>query len=93
MGDLRFNYGLIPGRRTSQPVAITPGLRRPPAYGVDTLPRPDLIGRDFTVSAAAVNSRWYVEITYVATGEGWLFLSVTWNQPCVSLPAMTGLAR
>ena len=38
-------------------------------------PRPDLIGRDFTVSASAVNSRWCGDITYVPTGEGWLYLA------------------
>ena len=34
----------------------------------------DLIGRDFT--AAAPNLRWTADITYVPTGEGWLYLAV-----------------
>lgn len=34
--------------------------------------RPDLIGRDFTVDAAAINTRWCGDITYIRTGEGWL---------------------
>ena len=38
-------------------------------------PRTDLIGRDFTASAAAVNTRWCGDITYIPTGEGWLYLA------------------
>ena len=38
-------------------------------------PRPDLIGRDFTTRAAATNTRWCGDITYIATGEGWLYLA------------------
>jgi transposase InsO family protein len=38
-------------------------------------PRPDLIGRDFTARAAAVNTRWCGDITYIPTGEGWLYLA------------------
>lgn len=38
-------------------------------------PRPDLIGRDFTTRAAAINTRWCGDITYLATGEGWLYLA------------------
>ena len=37
--------------------------------------RADLIGRDFTVDAAAVNTRWCGDITYIPTGEGWLYLA------------------
>ena len=37
--------------------------------------RPDLIGRDFTVDAAKVNTRWCGDITYIPTGEGWLYLA------------------
>ena len=35
----------------------------------------DLIGRDFTVNAAAVNARWCGDITYIPTWEGWLYLA------------------
>jgi transposase InsO family protein len=38
-------------------------------------PRADLIGRDFTVRAAALNTRWCGDITYVPTGEGWPYLA------------------
>ena len=31
--------------------------------------------RDFTANAAAVNSRWCGDITYVPTWEGWLYLA------------------
>ncbi len=34
--------------------------------------RRDLIGRDFTVDAGKVNSRWCGDITYIPTWEGWL---------------------
>lgn len=37
--------------------------------------RPDLIARDFTTSAAAVNTRWCGDITYIPTWEGWLYLA------------------
>jgi putative transposase len=42
--------------------------------------RADRVRRDFTADAAAVNSRWCGDITYISTWEGWLYLSVTWNQ-------------
>lgn len=35
---------------------------------------PNRLGRDFT--ADAPNTRWTSDITYVATGEGWLYLAV-----------------
>nr|BFE55637.1 hypothetical protein GCM10020063_001630 [Dactylosporangium thailandense] len=37
--------------------------------------RPDLIGRDFTVDPAAIDTRWCGDITYVNTWEGWLYLA------------------
>jgi transposase InsO family protein len=37
--------------------------------------RADLIRRDFTTDAAALNARWWGDITYVPTCEGWLFLA------------------
>jgi len=37
--------------------------------------RADLIRRDFTTDAAALNARWCGDITYVPTWEGWLFLA------------------
>jgi putative transposase len=33
--------------------------------------RADLIGRDFTVNAAAVNTGWCGDITYLPTWDGW----------------------
>jgi transposase InsO family protein len=38
-------------------------------------PRPNLIGRDFTAGAAAINTRWCGDITHIPTGEGWLYLA------------------
>lgn len=37
--------------------------------------RPDLIGRDFQPDAAALNTRWCGDITYLPTQEGWLYLA------------------
>jgi transposase InsO family protein len=37
--------------------------------------RPDLIGRDFTVDPAAVDTRWCGDITYINTWQGWLYLA------------------
>ncbi|MFF5229931.1 DDE-type integrase/transposase/recombinase [Dactylosporangium sp. NPDC000521] len=37
--------------------------------------RPDLVQRDFTVDAAAVDTRWCGDITYIDTWEGWLYLA------------------
>ena len=37
------------------------------------VPAPDLVQRDFTASAP--NQLWVADITYVATGEGWLYLA------------------
>ena len=31
--------------------------------------------RDFTVNAAAINTRWCGDITYIPTWEGWLYLA------------------
>jgi hypothetical protein len=37
--------------------------------------RTDLVRRDFTTNAAAINSRWCGDITYVPTWQGWLYLA------------------
>jgi putative transposase len=37
--------------------------------------RADLVRRDFAVDAAAVNTRWCGDITYIPTREGWLYLA------------------
>jgi transposase InsO family protein len=37
--------------------------------------RPDLIGRDFSVDAGRVNTRWCGDITYIRTWQGWLYLA------------------
>ena len=55
--------------------------RTPRRFKRTTIPDPaaaaraDLIRRDFTVDAAAVNTRWCGDITYVPTWEGWLYLA------------------
>jgi transposase InsO family protein len=37
--------------------------------------RADLVRRDFAVDAAAVNTRWCGDITYIPTWDGWLYLA------------------
>jgi transposase InsO family protein len=55
--------------------------RTPRRFKRTTIPDPaaaarsDLIRRDFTVNAAAVNTRWCGDITYIPTWEGWLYLA------------------
>jgi putative transposase len=38
--------------------------------------RPDLISREFQPDAAALDTRWCGDITYIPTQEGWLYLAV-----------------
>ena len=55
--------------------------RAPKRWKKTTIPDPaaaaraDLIRRDFTADATAINSRWCGDITYIRTWEGWLFLA------------------
>jgi putative transposase len=55
--------------------------RAPHRWNKTTVPDPaaavraDLIRRDFTVNAAAVNTRWCGDITSIPTWEGWLYLA------------------
>jgi transposase InsO family protein len=37
--------------------------------------RADLVRRDFTTNASAINARWCGDITYVPTWQGWLYLA------------------
>lgn len=37
--------------------------------------RADLVERDFTVDAGAIDTRWCGDITYINTWEGWLYLA------------------
>ena len=55
--------------------------RTPRRFKRTTIPDPaaaaraDLVCRDFAVNAAAVNTRWCGDITYIPTWEGWLYLA------------------
>jgi transposase InsO family protein len=55
--------------------------RAPKRAKKTTIPDPaatqrlDLVRRDFTADAAAINTRWCGDITYVPTWQGWLFLA------------------
>jgi putative transposase len=55
--------------------------RRKPAtrQGKGRWRAPDLVGRDFP--ASKLNQKWYGDGTELQTGEGKLYLSVTWNHP------------
>jgi len=47
--------------------------RKTTIAGHNTVPAPDLIGRDFT--AAGPNQRWVGDITYVKTLDGWAYVA------------------
>lgn len=47
--------------------------RRTTIPGPDAAPAPDLIGRDFT--AAAIDTRWCGDITYIKTWNGWAYMA------------------
>jgi putative transposase len=55
------------GPRAASSALRSPNRRPPPGA--------DLIRRDFAVNAAAVNTRWCGDITYLPTWEGWLYLA------------------
>ena len=71
------------GRKRVARLMRAAGLRgrTPRRFKRTTVPDPaaaaraDLIRRDFAVNAAAVNTRWCGDITYVPTWEGWLYLA------------------
>jgi transposase InsO family protein len=71
------------GRKRIARLMRAAGLRgrTPRRWKRTTIPDPaaaaraDLIRRDFTVDAAAVNTRWCGDITYIPTWEGWLYLA------------------
>jgi transposase InsO family protein len=51
--------------------------------------RADLVRRDFAVDAAAVNTRWCGDITYLPTWEGWLYLATVID---IASPRIVGFA-
>jgi transposase InsO family protein len=71
------------GRKRIARLMRAAGLRgrTPRRWKKTTVPDPaaaaraDLIRRDFAVDAAAVNTRWCGDITYIPTWEGWLYLA------------------
>ena len=79
--DLRDN-GLLVNRKTVAASLQRQGLRAKAARKFKattnsrhTLPvAPNLLEQDFT--ADALNQKWAGDITYLATGEGWLYLAV-----------------
>ena len=71
------------GRKRIARLLRTAGLhgRTPRRFKRTTIANPaaaaraDLVRRDFAVDAAAVNTRWCGDITYIPTWEGWLYLA------------------
>jgi len=59
------------GLKAVQPRAY----RRTTWHGEDPFPVPDLIGRDFTADTGAPGRRLVGDITYLRTGQGWLYLA------------------
>ena len=75
--------GLRHGRKRVARLMRVAGLagKSPRRWRTTTIPdpnagsRPDLVGRDFTVDPAAVDTRWCGDITYINTWQGWLYLA------------------
>ena len=75
--------GLRHGRKRIARLMRIAGLagKSPRRWRTTTIPdphagrRPDLVERDFTVDAAAVDTRWCGDITYINTWQGWLYLA------------------
>jgi putative transposase len=80
--ELREDYGIRIGRKRVARLmhkSRLEGVHRRRKRGLtrrdpSTLPPHDLVERDFT--APAPNRTWTADITYVPTGEGWLYLAV-----------------
>ena len=56
--------------------AVQPrGYKRTTILGEDPVESPDLIGRDFDPASGAPGERLVGDVTYLRTGEGWLYLA------------------
>jgi putative transposase len=66
------------GRRLMRQAGLTGAQRRryrgTTRQKPDAVAAPDLVQRDFTASEP--NALWVADVTYVPTGEGWLYLSI-----------------
>ncbi len=75
--------GMRHGRKRVARLMRAAGLagKSPRRWRTTTIPdpnagkRPDLVGRDFATDAAAVDTRWCGDITYINTWQGWLYLA------------------
>jgi transposase InsO family protein len=75
--------GLRHGRKRVARLMRAAGLagKSPRRWRTTTIPdpnagmRPDLVRRDFATDAAAVDTRWCGDITYINTWQGWLYLA------------------
>jgi len=75
--DWRVSAGLNRIARLMRQAGLVarPRLRRPDySVGKRSVIAPNLLDRQFT--ADAPNQKWVADFTYVATGEGWLYLAV-----------------
>jgi putative transposase len=58
-------------------LAITPKPFRVTTHSVHQEPvAPNLVARQFAIADHAVDQTWAADITYIPTGEGWLYLAV-----------------
>ena len=79
--ELRIEYGIRVGRKRVARLMKAAGISgvRPRKHWKTTIripgvtPATDLVNRDFT--PAAPNVLWVADITYLRTGEGWLYLA------------------
>jgi transposase InsO family protein len=75
--------GMRHGRKRVARLMRAAGLagKSPRRWRTTTIPdpdagrRPDLVGRNFATDAAAVDTRWCGDITYINTWQGWLYLA------------------
>ena len=65
LGDLMRHHGIVGVHKPAKVRTTIPAEENPPV--------PDLVGRRF--APAAPDVAWWGDITYVATGEGWLYVA------------------
>jgi putative transposase len=75
MGQMGIT-GLTRGARPPRTTTADPAAARPA----------DLVDRHF--AAARPNQLWVADFTYCPTWAGMVYVSVTWNHPCVLSPAV-----
>ena len=75
---MRLNHLPARHKRPFHPKTTCPDLTRPVA--------PNRLAQDFT--ADAPNQKWLGDITYIPTGQGWLYLAAVLDLHSLRIPAM-----